>query len=200
MAYVPDATIAALRGTFNLGVFFRLGTAPSLNLSFSVGDVPIGLPNYDAPGTIYRGAGRILEIPQLEILINGLADKVSFSIAGLDPTAVGLMLDTAPEVLGALVTVGIAPMDARWQPTTSIIGLWSGTADFLSEEMKVETDPTKNRVQSLTLYTTTGDTSRSFPNLQTYTSPTQNALYPTDTFFDRVQRYVQTYYVPWPRF
>lgn len=200
MAYVADATIAAMRGSYNLGIFFRLGTTPALHLSFSVGDMPAYFPGLDDPSTVYAGAGRILDIPPLETLINGLSDKVTFSLSGLDPTAVGYMLDTAPEVLGALVTIGIAPMDARWQPLTPIIGLWTGTADFVSEEMRVEPDLTKNRVQNLMLSTITGDSSRAFPNLQTYTSPTQNALYPDDTFFDRVQRYVATYYATWPRF
>ncbi len=200
MGYVADTTIAAMRGSYNLGIFFRLGTTPPLHLAFSVGDVPAYVPILDDPSTVYTGAGRILDIPPLETLVNGLADKVSFSLAGLDSVAVGLMLDTAPEVLGALVTVGIAPMDARWQPLVPIIGLWTGTADFISEEMKVETDPTKNRVQSLTLATTTGDSSRAFSSLQTYTNATQQALYPDDTFFARVQRYVPTYFVTWPRF
>jgi hypothetical protein len=200
MGYVPDATVAALKGNYNLGIFFRLGTTPALHLAFGVNDVPITVPVLDSVGTIYQGAGRFLDIPTLEVLINGIADKVTFSLYGIDPSVAALVLDSTPEVLGALVTIGIAPLDARWQPLSQIIGLWSGTADFIAEEMKPESDPTKSRVQSIMLTTSSGDTSRALPNLITYSDATQKTLYPTDRFFERTVRYIQGYLVSWPRF
>lgn len=200
MGYVSDATIAALKAGGNLGLFFRLGTAPALHLSFGVNDVPITLPSYDDPGTVYLGAGRLVDIPQFEALINGLSDKVTFSLSGIDPVEASYMLDSAPEVLGARTTIGMAMIDARWQPIGSIIGLWTGTADYVSEKMDLETDVAKNRVQSIMLTTSTGDASRAFPNLLTYTDAVQRAMHPTDAFFQRVSRYVQTYLVSWPRF
>lgn len=199
MGYLPDATIAALRGNTNLGIFIRVGTTPALHLAFGVNDVPITVPVLDSSGTTYIGAGRFVDVPSLETLINGLADKVSFSLSGIDPTFANQLLDTAPEVLGALVTVGIAPLDDRWQPLSQIIGLWSGTADFLAQEMKPEPDPTKSRVQTISLTCSTGDVSRAFPNLLTYSDLTQKTMYPTDRFFERVSRYVQGLLVSWPR-
>lgn len=200
MGYIPDATIAALRGPINLGVFFRLGTDPPLRLSFSVNDFPIALPNLDEAGAVYRGSGRLMNIPDLEVLINGIADTVSFTLSGLDPQGTALMLDGAPEVLGAPVTIAIAPLDKRWQPIGDPAVLWSGTADAISESMALEKDRTKNRTQSLTLTASTGDQSRQLQALTTYSQQTQQALYPSDNFFQRVVRYLQTYLVSWPRF
>ena len=200
MGYVDDATIAAFRGNFNLGIFFRLGTDPALRLAFGVNDVPIVIPSLDPPGTVYRGCGALLGIPDLETLINSLADTVSFTLDGLDPQAVAFMFDSAPEVLGASVTVGIAPLDARWQPLSPIVPLWTGTADFVAEDLKVETDPTKPQTQSITLTASTGDQSRQFQNLLTYSDLTQKTLHPGDQFCSRTVRYTQTSLVTWPRF
>jgi hypothetical protein len=199
MGYFPDATIAALRDLANLGVFFRLGTDPPLRLSFSVNDYPIELPG-DEPGAVYFGAGRLINIPDLEALVNGIADTVSFTISGLDPQATALMLDSAPEVLGAPISIGIAPLNARWQPATPVGLIWSGTADLVSESMQFETDMTKNRTQSLTLTASTGDQSRQFQNLSTYSDATQKTLSPGDNFCSRVVRYTQTQIISWPRF
>lgn len=200
MGYVPDATIAAMKGDYKLGIFFRLGTVPALHMVFSINDIPIAMPGLDLPGTIYNAGGRFRDIPQLELMLNGIASKVSFSLSGLDQSTVALMMDSAPEVLGALVTVGICPMDQYWQPVGNIVPVWTGTAEYVSEEMPVELDSTKPRIQNLTLVASTGDMSRAFPNLQTFTDQAQRVVSATDNFCSRVTRYVQTYLVSWPRF
>ena len=197
MGYVPDATLAEFRGQFNLGVFFRLGTDPALHLSFLVNDMMMEMPGLDEPGTIYKGCGVLQNIPELEVLVNGIADTVTFTLSGLDPSLTAAMLDSAPDVLGAPVTVGIAPMDVRWQPKTPIVLLWSGTADMISEAMPPETDPTKNRTQSISLAAMTGDQSRQFQNLSTYADPIQQEISPGDRFCSRTTR--APYQISWPR-
>lgn len=200
MGYFDDPLIALLKGSLNLGVFLRVGTTPALHLSFLVNDIPATMAGLDSAGQIYQGGGRFQSIPALELMINGVSSKVAFALSGLDPANAGMVLDTAPPVLGALVTVGICPMDAFWQPMGNIRPLWTGTAEFISQEMKVQTDPRKPRVQSIMLTVSTGDSSRSFPFLQTFTDLAQKAMYPTDNFCSRVSRMVQTYIVAWPRF
>ena len=200
MGYFPDATIALLKGSYNLGIFFRLGTTPALHLAFSINDIPVYIPGLDSPSMVYTGAGQFLNIPDLETMINGIASKVSFALSGLNPVAVAAMLDTAPEVLGALVTVGICPMDQYWQPVGTIVPVWTGTAEFIAEEFKVENDPAKPQVQSLMLTASTGDMSRASSNLQTFSDSAQKTLYPTDNFCIRVFRYVQTLLIKWPRY
>lgn len=201
MGYALDATVAALRGSYNLGVFFRLGVAPTpIRLSLSVQDIPMSMPIIDPLGSTYTGAGRLLSVPQLETLINGIAQTVSFSLGGLDPQAVSLMLDGNAEVLGAPVALGIAPMDARWQPAAPVVPMWSGVADFLAQGMAPLTDPRKNRTQTLTLTAISGDQARQLGSNLTLTDLAQQTLYPGDTACSRVSRYVQTFITPWPRY
>lgn len=199
MAYVPENVVAALRGDIRLGVFFRLGTTPPLHLAFGVNDVPITIPSVDPEGTVYLGGGAFLNVPDLEVLINGLADKVTFQLNGLTPSQVTDLLTTAPPVLGARATVGIAPLDERYQPLCQIVPLWTGTADYVAEEMKPQADPTKNRTMSIMLTCMTGDTTRSAPNLTSYADAIQKARFPTDRFFERVVRYIPGLLVAWPR-
>ncbi len=201
MGYAPNATIAALRGSYNLGVFFRLGVTPlPILLSLSAQSIPIAMPGLDGSGTVYTGLGQLTAIPALETLVNGIASTVSFSLGGIDPVAASLMLDQNPEVLGAPVTVGIAPMDARWQPAAPIVPLWTGVADFLAQGMAPEAKPTQNRTQTLTLTAISGDQSRQVGNNLTLTDATQQMLHPGDTACQRVSRYVQTFITSWPRY
>lgn len=200
MGYFADATIAAFKASFNLGVFFRLGTSPALHMSFSVNDIPIQMPGLDAVGTVYQGGGRLQNIPALELMVNGLSSKVSFTLNGVDSTLAQMMLDSAPEVLGAPVTVGICPMDQYFQPVGAITAMWTGTAEYVSEEITVERDIAKPQTQSLALIASAGDTSRAFSSFLTFTDAAHRAIFATDSFFDRVSRQVVGYRVTWPRF
>jgi hypothetical protein len=198
MGYVPQPTLDYFKSAYNLGVFFRLGTDPALHLSFLTGDMKIRMSTtLDDAGTVYFGCGRLQNIPDLMVLTNGIADTYTFTLNGLDPTMTARMLDSAPEVLGARLTVGIAPLTDRWQPATSIVQIWTGVADFLSESMPPETDPLKNRTQSLSLVAMSGDQSRQRQDLATYSDAAQRARSPTDSFCSRTNR--APYQVVWPR-
>jgi hypothetical protein len=201
MGYLPDATLAALRDCANLGVFFRAATNPVLRLWAGVNTSPtIGIPSLDEIDAEYVGAGGLVNVPDLEILINGLADRVDFSLNGLDPTITNDLEGDGAPVLGRAVHVGIAPLDDDWQPLSPVVALWTGTADYWAETREPQRAVDKSVTHSLTLTTSTGDTSRSRPRLTTFTDSAQQLAYPTDRFFERVSRYVQSYSVPWPRF
>lgn len=200
MAYLPDAVVDALRSSVRLGVFFRVGTTPALHAWMGVGECPIGITGIDPAGTEYIGAGRLIGVPELELLINGKGDQLAFGLSGVDIEFVAQLATDAPEVRGASVIVGIAPLDERWQPMTSIIQLWRGTADFWASSGKAGDDPQKSRVHSITLHVGVGDTSRAQFRNQTFTTACQQRRSPGDRFFERVPRYVQQLQISWPRF
>lgn len=199
MTYVPAATAAMFAGSFNLGVFWRLGTDPALHLWMGTGDMPIGVPSLDDAGTVYTGAGKLIQIPDLELLINGIADRIDFAVSGVDAAFQAQLSASAPEVRGARCTVGIAALDERYQPKTQIIGLWSGTADYWTMEQK----PAKGdqpSVRSISVSVGAGDTTRARPRLTSFTDAQQQIISPGDKFFSRVPRYTQDHLVAWPRF
>lgn len=200
MGWIADDVIEALRRDLALGVFLRVDCDDPLRVWMGVADCPIGVDGVDPAGTIYRGAGRLVDVPELDLLINGQGDQIAFGLSGVDADFVERLSIEAPEIRGVAVHVGIAPLDARWQPRTSIIPLWRGTADRWAASRKAPSDPTKSPVHSIALHVAVGDTSRAQHKAASFTSAWQQLRSPGDRFFERVPRYVQQTLIAWPRF
>lgn len=205
MGYVDATTLAYLKDSLNLGVFLRLATDPALHLTLGVNDMPIGIESIDSAGTVYRGAGVLQNIPELEMLINGIADTVRFTVSGVDDTFAARLDADAPDLLGSRIHVGFAPLDDDYQPLTNIIPIWLGWADFWSAQQEPAIDHTQPAVNSITLVAKSGTHARSKQNLSTYTDQAQRQIYPVsgqndDRFCERVARYFQGYIVSWPRY
>lgn len=200
MGYVADSVISALRLSGPLGLYLHLATTPALRIWAGVSDCRAGIDSVDPAGVVYRGAGRLVEVPEIDLLINGQADEVSFGFSGVDADFVSHLSREAPEVRGAKVFIGIAPLDARWQPMSSIVPLWRGVADRWGSSRKAPKDPTKNPVHSIALFVGVGDTSRAQHKAATFTPSWQETRTTGDRFFERVPRYVQQQLTAWPRF
>ncbi len=201
MGYFSDATMQAFRGTYNLGLFFRLDTFPALHLWWGVSDKPAAIPNLDVAGTIYIGGGWLADVPDaIEVLINGNADRADWTMDGVPEALTANLYSAAPSVVGKRVDFAMAPLDSRWQLMTQPTSIWVGTADFWAEEQAPQTDVTKPKLRRLTLATLTGDASRSLPFYATWTDRVQKAISPTDSFCGRVPRYYPGQIVRWPRF
>lgn len=200
--YLPASEAQLFKGTdggLRLGVFFYLGLSPTpLRLWAGVNDVPLGIPSVDPTGAVYLGAGQLMNVPDLELLINGIADRVDFYLSGTDPTFIAALAPAAASVLGAQAIVGVAPLDVRFQPQTSIIGVWTGSADLMKMSMRPGQQPTDPATQTVAVSCGTGDTSRSRPRLTAFSQSQQQLLSPTDFFFSQIVRYVQQFVVQWP--
>lgn len=201
MGYLPDATIAALSGFYNVGLFFRLGSTPPVTLWFGVSDIPAVIADLDVAGTIYQGAGLLADMPDaIEVLINGTSDRVDWIMDGVSPALTANISAGASSVVGLRTSFGICPLDARWQMLSDIIVIWEGTADFWAEDQLPQTDLTKPKTRRLTLATVTGDASRALPYFSTWTDAIQKLISPSDTFCNRVTRYYQGQIIRWPAF
>ena len=201
MGYFPDATVAAFRGTYNLGLFFRLDTSPGLHLWFGVSDVPAAIPSLDVAGQVYNGGGWIADIPDaLEVLINGTSERADWTLSGIPAALTANLANDAPSVVGARCDLAIAPLDERWQLIAQPQSMWVGTADFWAEEQPPQMDVSKPKMRRLTLSTMTGDASRALPYFATWTDRDQRNLSLTDAFCARVTRYYPGQIIRWPRF
>lgn len=208
--YVDEETAELLGRSGPLGIFWRLNLEPPdgpLRYWMGVNDYPVkdtgefetGLPSYDSVGDKYIGAGPMLNIPELEILINGAASEVEFFLSGVTDRALAQLDADAPAVVGTDCHVGLAPLDERWQPLSPILPVWTGTADFWTMKRDAVSGSDTPQ-QTLVLSCHAGDTGRSRPRRTTFTDAQQKLVHPTDKFFDRVSRYVRGYSAPWPRF
>ncbi|WP_370677643.1 hypothetical protein [Pleomorphomonas sp. PLEO] len=177
-------------GTGSIGYFFRvLGDGLTLRLFFGINTVEYGFAT-DPGGSRYKGAGRILDIPDFDGLLNGIAETVEWSISGI-PEDLTEYLKEIPNVEGADILLGYCPMDHRGQPRMRIVPEWAGTGDYVSYEIAAVKEGEQRRFK-LALTTHTGNESRRTPRKSAFTQAEQQIEYPGDQFFFRSHLYNQT--------
>lgn len=198
--YISAADAALFGPSMRMGIFWRLDTDPAAHLWMGLHNVTASMPAVDPSGTVYIGAGKLLSIPELETLVNGVADRVEFYLSGVDKENFDNLLNGIPKVKGKTCVVGVAPLDERYQLLTDIIPIWTGKADFWQASEKPVTDPQKNSVLTLSLSVGSGNTGRARSKALSWTDADHRSAHPTDAFFTRVSRYVRQYMVTWPRF
>lgn len=195
--YVPPAVIEAMSGSHLLGVFFRLDTDPGLHIWTGVNDIPAGFDSIDPDGTVYLGGGRLLNVPNLEVLINGQSSSTEFGITGIDPDTAQRAIDSIPDVRGKEVKIGLTTLDQYYQPMSSIISVWSGTASHPTEAIQPVAG-TEQPTVSLSLAVVAGNNTRSRAALTLWSSAHQKADYPTDQFCDNTSRQSRGIAPAWP--
>lgn len=199
MAWIPDAVIAAMRGSYQLGIFLRVDTDPALHIWFGVNDMPARMDSIDPDGTVYMGGGRLIGIPSLEVLVNGTADSVDFTLSGIDPATAAKAIDSMPPVRGAAIQIGIMTLDDYYQPMGPIIPIWRGTASHISEASDAvgsEDSPSL----TLSLSAVTGSVTRSRATRTLWSDVQQKAISPTDDFCKQVQRLSRGIAPVWPNY
>ncbi|MGV1867230.1 MULTISPECIES: hypothetical protein [unclassified Rhizobium] len=199
MGWVADNVIAEMRGSHQLGIFLRLATDPALHLWLGVNDIPAGIDSVDSSGTVYLGGGRLIGVPTLEILVNGTADSVDFTVSGIDPSAGQRMIDSIPAIRGAPVHMGLTTLDQYFQAMSAIIPIWQGSAAYLSEASS-SVGGTDNQTLNLSLTVATGESTRSRASRSLWSSAMQKAIVPTDKFCDQTARIARGVQPAWPNY
>lgn len=194
--YVPKVITDVMQGSHQLGIFLRIDTDPALHIWFGVNDIPAGFDSIDPTGTVYLGGGRLIGLPTLEVLVNGTADSVEFTMSGIDPETGATMLSSIPPVRGASVQMGLTTLDDYYQPMTTIIPIWEGTASHVSETCPpVQFGQSSTLTLSLTVVT--GEATRSRASRSLWSSPHQKAISPTDLFCDATAGMAKGVNPPW---
>lgn len=199
VTYVPQAVLDAMATSHILGIFFRLETDPGLHIWAGVNDIPAGFDSIDEDDTVYLGGGRLLNIPNLEVLVNGQSSSVEFGISGIDPSTAQKVLDTMPDVRGKDLKIGFTTLDQYYQPMSSIVALWSGTASHPTESSPAVTGG-ENKKTTLSLAVVSGTNTRSRASQSLWTPAHQKALYPTDEFCSNIARLGRGVAPAWPNY
>lgn len=164
---------------------FRIETdSPAM---FWTGHGDLALPA-DAvlPGPeIALGGGTLVNIPDLEQLINGEAQRLEIAVSGVDESTLVFAQEEAPQVPGAPVWIGRVAFDENWQIAGPVEWEWNGEGRglFVTGE-----DGGGGRVRTITLRVGSGDTTRSRAAFAFFTDADQRYDYPTDSFFSHVGR------------
>lgn len=199
MGWVPDNIVGEMKGSHLLGIFLRVETDPALHVWFGINDIPAGFDSLDGDGTVYLGAGRLIGVPTLEVLVNGQADSVDFTLSGIDPDTAGKLLDSIPPVRGARCYIGITTLDDYYQPMSSIIPIWWGTASHVGERSEVVTSK-KDQSIVLSLAVATGESTRSRPARAEWSDIMQRQISPDDGFCKQISRLARGVAPIWPNY
>lgn len=201
MARVPDAVVDALRRSHRLGIFLRVAVEPEpFRLWLGINDVPAGIEGIDpTTSEVYLGGGRLGDIPPLEAVINGVADRVQFVLPGLDPAEMSIVDIRDWDVRGVDVHIGIAVLDDWHQPTTAIIPLIAAHGSKLTKQ-RPTVSGAQNASVSLSFSVGVGITTWDRSEASLWSPEHQRALYPTDAFCDGTTRLERGAAPSWPRF
>lgn len=167
---------------YRRSIIWRLACSPVARLWSGVGDLPLPGNKLDPSGAVYRGAGALLQVPALKALMNGLADRVEFSVSGVSAETVRLAIEDRDSVQGAQLDVGYVNFDADWQPEL-VVWQWQGFADVLTTKSEAND---QGRQRTISLSVASADTLRSNPQIARYTDADQRRRSPTDAIFSHV--------------
>lgn len=199
MAWVPTDVVEALSQSHQLGIFLHIATSPPLRVWFGVEDIPITIESIDEGGAIYQGGGKLIGLPTLEILVNGTADAVEFTMSGIDPATGTVVSESIPPVRGVDVYVGITTLDDYYQPVSQIIPIWRGSASHTTESSPTVNGP-ENRTMTLGLVVASGEQTRSRPARSLWSAPHQKAISSDDKFCDNTSRMARGVAPVWPNY
>lgn len=151
----------------------RVDTPDPVRLWTGVGDLPVDDSTFDADGAIYQGGGRLIDLPGFQRLINGIAERVTFTLNNITDDMRTLVYDIAPDVHGAAVRFGLVIFDADWAQVGPVRWLKRGRIDTI--ETVNEPDGKGNRVKSIELSAGSFFTGRKVPGSGTWTNADQQS-------------------------
>ena len=193
-----DALVEAQinRKLIRVSFFMRIDTVTPVRAWAGVGDFVLPVDAIETDGGTYKGVGLINDMPSFQQLVNGVAQRVDFSLSGVDARIAALADEDAAEVRSKRVNVGLQFLDEEWQPLAGIIWVWEGEADVI-KKASVST-PDFQRFNTVTLSVGSLTTGRRRPVLSSFTGPQQRRRSPDDAFCDRTGLYSQGSEIKWP--
>lgn len=198
MLDLTDAEIDALdSSTQRIGIFFRLATEPVVRLWLGVGKCRVGINAEDADGAIYKGFGELQNVPVVQQLINGAAERVEFFASGVTAETLRMASIEASDVRGARVAMGVGIFSGSWQLLGVPKWIFRGIADFVVLNQEPSED---GLMRMVTLSVGSLFTGRRRRGLSYLTDRDQQERHPGDLFCERTSLYSADVNKVWPRF
>jgi hypothetical protein len=180
-------------------ILLRIATDPVIRLwSGATRDLTIETDPVETElGATYRSMGALTDIPSVNQLLNGEAERVTFGLSGAGVTAEVLALASseAASIRGVRVNLGAMFFDANWQRGTPVVWPWEGEADSLAVEWEAG-DGTP--IRSIALSVGSLMTGRRRPQISVWTDADQRRRSAGDAFFSEVRRYSEGSTKAWP--
>lgn len=183
--------------TQRIGVLFRLATDPIARWWLGVGDVRAGVNAYDEWGANYEGLGQLLDVPPLQQLINGVAERIVLRIEGVSAKTLALASDETQNVKGAALAIGFVLFGGDWRQLGIPKWLWRGAADFITLSQQSEGGRIIRTIEVSIGSLFTGRRRRAFSYL---TDQDQQGRHAGDKFCERTVLYSNSVEKVWPTF
>lgn len=161
----------------------RIDSDPVCYLWTGFGPLETPADDIDPDGASWLGAAHLITIPALQALINGVAQRVNFTLSGVSAESLRLAREDKETVKGADVRLGHVTFDSDWQLDGGIVWEWRGVADALRVESRYGEE---KRLRSVVLMVGSADTMRSNPRFTFWTDASQRLRSPDDAFCDHV--------------
>lgn len=183
--------------TQRIGILFRLDVDPIARWWLGVGDFMAGINAFDALQAKYAGMGQLLDLPPLQQLINGVADRVSFRVSGVSRDTQVLASQSTDDIKGAALVIGIVLFGADWRQLGIPKWLWAGSADFVTLSQQNDNGQIVRTIDLSVGSLFTGRRRRAFSY---FTDQDQQGRRPGDTFCERTVLYSSDTDKVWPVF
>lgn len=184
-SYASAAQTQLQGGTIRPAVFFRMALNDSsvVRVWGGMGNFSLPANTFDASAQIYSGIGQINDLPAMTQLLGGAAERVTFTMSGVDATMAMLADSEAPLVRGAQIQVGLVLFGSDWQPLTitgSSVIRWC--AEYEADSPGGSHDGLN---WAITLSAGSALTGRRRSLISRYTPQDQKKRSATDTFCDK---------------
>jgi hypothetical protein len=164
-------------------LLFRIASDPIGRVWSGLGDIIIPSDIVEAEPALYLGGGELVNLPDIDQVINGVAARVDVTVSGVSAATLALALEDAPSVRGADVHVGIVYFDSNWQTDEVewVAKLGAGPLTVASQ-----TGNDGSRTRSITLTIGSDFLDRCKAPVAFFTDSDQRRRSPTDSIFDHV--------------
>lgn len=159
-------------------LLLRIATDPVARVCSGAAPIIIPADGIESAPAKYLGGGQLVEIPEIEQVINGTAQRISITVSGVTRETLALFADESDSLKGAPVHIGVAYQDDDWQ-ITEVEWLAELRCDF-------PTASGTHTNRSISISIGSSDTDRSKAPVSFWTAAGQRRISPTDRFFDHI--------------
>lgn len=161
----------------------RIATDPICYVWTGHGLLDTPADSLDLAGATWKGAGAIVSLPAIKALISGVAERLTFTVSGVNAETLRLAIEDKDEIDGADVRLGAVEFDENWQLIGGVSYEWRGVADVITIESRFDGS---KRVRTLVLSVASIDTRRANPHFSYWTDASQRLRAADDAFCDHV--------------
>ena len=157
-------------------LLLRIATDPVARVCSGAAPIIIPADSVEIAPAKYLGGGKLVEIPELEQVINGTAQRISITVSGVSQETVRLFADESDSLKGAPVHIGVAYQNDDWQ-VTEVEWLAELRCDF-------PTASGSHTSRSIAISIGSDDTDRSKAPANFWSAAGQRRVSSTDRFYD----------------